>query len=379
MARALSEDPLTATLYQFHIDKKGCKGFSTVIASPGLDLLEEIKTDDITCDWHVHDNSTLPTLERRIQDIIRIILACEIPDDWIEPTLSSLSSAMINPEPNLFRLLANDFLSLPLGIPNYSDYVKRLISLESITQSLQKHHYKSMASFEKDFIEMLNNGRSVTLEGSQTWIDSNLLATLFQQLKVLSLSPIPRSISHHPLATISNNAPGNNLLQPLGTILNLNGLNFRFQPLKGLGGVTDGLTLIRQSSDDTAVDPDSSSPPSSSSTSSFLPSSLPSSPNHLQCGGCNVPYVIYGWPKKSDQSKDKRSHKQKPPQGEGRIKYEEIYEINEKHNFEYSVVTKEIEKEKKKESGDFFWVVDQILEDGSVAFAYPKTYVLNNR
>ena len=33
--------------------------------------------------------------------------------------------------------------------------------------SLQNHDYLSMASFEKDFYELLNNGRVVTMEASQ--------------------------------------------------------------------------------------------------------------------------------------------------------------------------------------------------------------------
>ena len=36
--------------------------------------------------------------------------------------------------------------------------------------SLQNHEYCTMASFEKDFYELLNNGRLVTMEGSQVRI-----------------------------------------------------------------------------------------------------------------------------------------------------------------------------------------------------------------
>lgn len=46
-------------------------------------------------------------------------------------------------------------------------YVKRLLSLETMSQSLQAHKYRSMASFERDFYELLNNGRAVTAEDSQ--------------------------------------------------------------------------------------------------------------------------------------------------------------------------------------------------------------------
>ena len=49
----------------------------------------------------------------------------------------------------------------------HRSYVKRLLSLETMSQSLQAHKYRSMASFERDFYELLNNGRAVTAEDSQ--------------------------------------------------------------------------------------------------------------------------------------------------------------------------------------------------------------------
>ena len=48
-----------------------------------------------------------------------------------------------------------------------SDYVRRLLSLEMSQSNLQGHKYTSMALFERDFYELLNNGRQVTEDGSQ--------------------------------------------------------------------------------------------------------------------------------------------------------------------------------------------------------------------
>ena len=50
------------------------------------------------------------------------------------------------------------------------DYVKRLLSLSAMRNKLQNHEYCTMASFDKDFYELLNNGRLVTMEGSQVRI-----------------------------------------------------------------------------------------------------------------------------------------------------------------------------------------------------------------
>ena len=52
------------------------------------------------------------------------------------------------------------------------NYVKRLLSMETMRNSLQNHEYRSMAAFEKDFYELLNNGRFVTMEGSQVRVKS---------------------------------------------------------------------------------------------------------------------------------------------------------------------------------------------------------------
>lgn len=50
--------------------------------------------------------------------------------------------------------------------------MKRLLSMETMRNSLQNHEYRSMAAFEKDFYELLNNGRFVTMEGSQVRVKS---------------------------------------------------------------------------------------------------------------------------------------------------------------------------------------------------------------
>ena len=44
-----------------------------------------------------------------------------------------------------------------------------------MSASLQAHKYRSMATFERDFYELLNNGRAVTSEDSQVGEIENLV------------------------------------------------------------------------------------------------------------------------------------------------------------------------------------------------------------
>eukprot|EP00981_Chlorochromonas_danica_P001845 scaffold386_cov174-Ochromonas_danica.AAC.19 len=48
------------------------------------------------------------------------------------------------------------------SIPEYNQYVRRLVTLESMRVSLQKHIYRSMEEFSTDFYILLNNARAVT-------------------------------------------------------------------------------------------------------------------------------------------------------------------------------------------------------------------------
>ena len=61
------------------------------------------------------------------------------------------------------RSLSEDFQELDEELlPEYKKYVRRVLTIDSMKDKLRNHCYRSMASFTKDFYEMLNNGRSVT-------------------------------------------------------------------------------------------------------------------------------------------------------------------------------------------------------------------------
>jgi hypothetical protein len=62
------------------------------ILTPLLSLLltNLICTEGDGSDWHVHSDSTLPYLERRIYDILKGLESCVVPDEWcIKPPSSS--------------------------------------------------------------------------------------------------------------------------------------------------------------------------------------------------------------------------------------------------------------------------------------------------
>ena len=68
-------------------------------------------------------------------------------------------------------------------MPDYQLSVRRAIGFDEILEKLRMHRYDCMSALEKDFYDMLNNGRIVTKSKSLTWEDSELLANLFQEEK----------------------------------------------------------------------------------------------------------------------------------------------------------------------------------------------------
>jgi hypothetical protein len=62
------------------------------------------------------------------------------------------------------RFLIGEFTEFPSveDVPNYDSYVRRKLIIGSLEDRLQAHQYMSMASFCKDFYEMLNNGINIT-------------------------------------------------------------------------------------------------------------------------------------------------------------------------------------------------------------------------
>ena len=141
----------------------------------GLDTLQATLGHSDT-DWKVVTDEELPGLERRIQDMLRAIESYEVPDvgeggagaskPKPKPTISSSSatakdkrksqrgtnkstsssSAATTEDTTSMRLLADDFMELPLdSIPNYASLVPRMLSIE-VSLSLRIGRFCSYAS-----------------------------------------------------------------------------------------------------------------------------------------------------------------------------------------------------------------------------------------
>jgi hypothetical protein len=66
------------------------------------------------------------------------------------------------------RMLAEDFDDIPYDlIPEYDKMVLRPLTFNILQEKLQRHEYSSLYGFARDFYEMLNNGRSITVPGSK--------------------------------------------------------------------------------------------------------------------------------------------------------------------------------------------------------------------
>lgn len=108
-------------------------------------------------DWFVYNNHLLPQLERRLQDIIRVIESYEVPDDFSHGRRGRKKSV------SKHRQLCEDFSDIPEeSFPEYSFYVRHILTLEILKSQLQTHHFRSMSAFSKSFYEMINNARAVT-------------------------------------------------------------------------------------------------------------------------------------------------------------------------------------------------------------------------
>ena len=145
-------------------------GFDLVLQLSGLDNMGPGADD-----WKILEKEDLYILERRIQDIIDGIEGTEVPEDMKDPE---------GPQ----RLLIEDWNVLPYElIPDYDMWVRRLICFEGMKEKLSRHGYSSMSEFSRDFFTLLNNGRSVSNQATDSWNDASLLATIFDELKAKSL------------------------------------------------------------------------------------------------------------------------------------------------------------------------------------------------
>jgi len=185
-------------------------------------------------------------LERRLRDIMSEVLAFEVPDepDAVNSKSSGGSGAGSGGSKSKSkkkkaatdttvantRRLAEDFESVPYDvIPEYDTLVSKVVTLDSMEESVGAHEYRSLQDFCDDFYVLLNNARSITtpdsivsilfycvlldvlyvahmraypsrgpvcfltaplliLITSQTWKDSAQLAELFEVAKARSVS-----------------------------------------------------------------------------------------------------------------------------------------------------------------------------------------------
>jgi hypothetical protein len=136
---------------------------------------------DLENEWLVYSDDLLPSLERQIQDIIHIIESKQIPDEFVlddnldpqdesrqkkkrghaKPSKKQKSNASSSALP--MRQLCEDYVEIPEeSFPEYSNYVRHILTLESLKAQLQQHMFRSMSVFSKAFYEMLNNSKAVT-------------------------------------------------------------------------------------------------------------------------------------------------------------------------------------------------------------------------
>jgi hypothetical protein len=84
------------------------------------------------------------------------------------------------------RLLCEEFQDIPF--PEYSNYVRRIMTFNMMRNKLHLHHYLSFASFATDFYLLLNNAKSVASPTSITWKDIKLLLKLFDESRIVFTS-----------------------------------------------------------------------------------------------------------------------------------------------------------------------------------------------
>jgi hypothetical protein len=129
--------------------------------------------------------NTLYMLERRLKDILNDLEAVEVPDFTDEELYGAgapkSKQKKTTPEVRGTRRLVEDFESVPYdAIPEYDTLVPKVVTLETMAETLSAHNYRSMAEFVEDFYTLLSNARSITPAGSVvsvlTWMQFALSA-----------------------------------------------------------------------------------------------------------------------------------------------------------------------------------------------------------
>lgn len=83
------------------------------------------------------------------------------------------------------RLLAEAFLELPSRkeLPDYYEVIRRPVDIKKINSRIRASKYRSMDDLTEDFMHMCTNAQLYNVEGSQIYLDSELLMTVFKDLK----------------------------------------------------------------------------------------------------------------------------------------------------------------------------------------------------
>lgn len=143
-------------------------------------------------DWTTFTSATLHILERRLQDILLSIEDFAVPNPNYDPTKARKASASkaedkpkrggrpkrgrgrgrgnrpskapipseAESDEDEMRPLIGDYREVPWQvIPDYDLYCRRLVTFDEILLKLKLHQYYSLSALERDFYELLNNGR----------------------------------------------------------------------------------------------------------------------------------------------------------------------------------------------------------------------------
>ncbi|KAH9409281.1 Transcription activator BRG1 [Tyrophagus putrescentiae] len=83
------------------------------------------------------------------------------------------------------RLLAEAFFELPSRkeLPDYYEVIRRPVDIKKIKARITASKYRSMDDLTEDFMHMCENAQTYNVEGSQIFLDSQLLMTIFKDLK----------------------------------------------------------------------------------------------------------------------------------------------------------------------------------------------------
>ena len=282
----------------------GGSGFRNVMELAGLDTLQ---TTLESTDWKVVTDAELPGLERRIQEMLKAIESYEVPDldegggsTSSKPKSNTSSSSKDKRKAQRgnsknttatadnavsMRLLADDFMTLPLdSIPNYASLVPRMLSIETMQETLHNHEYRSMSAVSKDFYTLLNNGCTVTPMGSSTWRDAQELAKLFERVKAASLV-------NHAGGTGGSGGSGGTKKSSHSSAA---AAAATIEPVVGTGGTLIVVRTGANTGNQASSSSSSSSKGSSSSSSSS--SSSAGKATTITCSCCQSVYHVTGWP-----------------------------------------------------------------------------------